>query len=64
MISYCWMIKPLDYFVQKASDKEALGDFCGYAARAQIEELVFVDLAGSGAVGATYVVGEDLEAGH
>jgi hypothetical protein len=64
MLSYRWMIETLDDFVQKAGDQEALGDFCGNAAGAQIEELVFVNLAGGGAVGATDVVGENFEAGH
>ena len=34
MISYRWMIEPLDYFVQKAGDEEALGDFRVNPARA------------------------------
>ena len=51
------MIEPLDYLVQKAGDEEALGDFYGDAARAQIEEFVFVDLAGRRAVRATDVIG-------
>jgi hypothetical protein len=38
------MIEPLDYFVQKAGDEEALGDFRGNSASAQIEKLIFVDL--------------------
>ena len=37
MTSYRWMIEPLDYFVQKAGNEEALGDFRGNAARAQIK---------------------------
>ena len=33
-------------------------------AGAQVKQLVFFDLPGRGAVGATDVVGEDFEAGH
>ena len=44
MPSNRWMIETLDDFIQKAGDQEALGDFCGNAAGAQIEEFVFVDL--------------------
>ena len=64
MLSYRWMIETLDDFVQKTGDEEALGDLCWNAARAQIKQLVFVDLAGGCAVGATDVVGENFEAGH
>jgi hypothetical protein len=34
MLSYRWMIKTLDDFVQKSSDEEALGNLCWNAARA------------------------------
>ena len=60
MLSYHWMIETLDDFVQKAGDEQALGYVCRNAAGAQIEELVFVDLARRCAVGATDVVGEDF----
>ena len=58
------MIEALDDFVQKSSDEEALGNLCWNAARAQVKQLVFFDLAGGGAVGATDVVSEDFQAGH
>ena len=64
MIANRWVIKPLDDFVQKSSDEEPLGNLCRNAARAQVKQLVFFDLPGRGAVGATDVVGEDFEAGH
>ena len=64
MISYRWMIETLDDFVQKAGDKEALGDLCGNAASAQIEEFVFINLAGRCAMSATDVVGEDFQSRH
>ncbi len=64
MISYRWMIETPDDFVQKAGNEEALRHVCRNAARAQIEEFVFIDLAGRCAVCATDVIGEDFEAGH
>ena len=45
MISYRWMIETPDDFVQKAGNEEALSYICRNAARAQIEEFIFVDLA-------------------
>ena len=58
------MIEALDDFIQKSSHNETLGDRNWNTARAQIEKLVFVDLTGSRAVGATDVVGENFEARH
>ena len=57
MITNHRMIEALDHFVEESGDEEALGDFCGNAAGAQIEEFVFVDLARGCAVCATDVVG-------
>ena len=45
MISYRWMIETPDDLVQKAGNEEALSYICRNAARAQIEEFIFVDLA-------------------
>ena len=59
-----WMIEPLDDFVQKAGDEEALGDLCGNAARAQVKHLVFFNLAGRCAVGAADIVGENFQTRH
>jgi len=50
--------------LRKAGDDEALGDFWRDAARAEIKHLFFVDLAGSGAVSATDVVGQNFQTGH
>src|SRR5205823_12206156 len=47
-----------------SADDEALGDRDGNAAGAQVKKLVFVDLSGGGAVGATHVVSENFKAGH
>jgi hypothetical protein len=58
------MIEALDYFVQKAAHNEALSNRDGDTAGAQIEKLVFINLAGSRSVGATDVVGENFQAGH
>src|SRR5438093_9269321 len=58
------MIEALDDFIQKSSHNETLGDRNWNTARAQIEKLVFVDLTGSRAVGATDVVGENFETRH
>jgi len=58
------VIEALNDFVQKAGDEEALCDFCGDAARAQIKHLVFFDLPACRAMGATDVIGKDFEAGH
>lgn len=64
VVAYRCMIEALDDFVEEARDEEALGDFGRDAARTQIKELVFFDLAGRCAVGATDIVGEDFETGH
>ena len=64
VLSYRWMIETLDHFVEKSGDEETLGDLCRNAAGAQVKHLVFFNLARSGAVGATDVVGENFEAGH
>src|SRR5438067_12083687 len=45
MISYRLMIEPLNHFVQKSADDEALRDWNGNAASTQVKKLVFVDLA-------------------
>ena len=44
MITNHRMIEALDHFVEESGDEEALGDFRGNAAGAQIEELVFINL--------------------
>ena len=44
MITNHRMIEALDHFVEESGNEEALGDFCGDAAGAQIEEFVFIDL--------------------
>ena len=59
-----WLIEALDDFVQEASDDEALGDRNGNPAGAKIKHFVFVDLARSGAVGTTDVVGQNFQARH
>ena len=59
-----WLIEALNDFVQETGDDEALRDADRNAPGAEIEEFVFVDLAGGGAVGATDVVGQNFEAGH
>jgi hypothetical protein len=64
MFGYRWMVEALDDFIKKASHNEALGDWDGNTAGAQVEKLVFVDLPGSRPVGAADVVGENFEAGH
>ena len=64
MITNHRVIEPLDHFVEESGDEEALGDSCGNPAGAQIEKFVFVDLARGCTVGATDVVGENLQAGH
>ena len=58
------LIEALNYFVEKSGDDEALSDRDGDAASAEIEEFVLIDLAAGCAVGATDVVGQNLEAGH
>ena len=58
------MIEALDDFIQKSSHNETLSDRNRNAAGAQIEEFVFVDLAGRCSVRATDVVGENFEARH
>jgi hypothetical protein len=45
MITNYAIIEAFDDFVQESGDEEALGNFCGNAARAQIEKFVFIDLA-------------------
>ena len=57
MITNHRMIEALDHFVEESGDEEALGDFRGNAAGAQIKEFVFVDLARGCAVCAADVVG-------
>jgi len=64
MFAYCRVIESLNDLVQKAGDQEALGNFCGDAARAQVKHLVFFDLPARRAVGATDVVGENFQTGH
>jgi hypothetical protein len=64
MLSYRRVIETLNHFVEEAGDEKSLGDFCRYAAGAQAEQLVLVDLAGGCAVGATDVVRENFETGH
>ena len=64
MITDRRVIEALDYFVEESGDEEALGDFCGNAASAQIKKFVFVDLTGGRAVGAADVVSEDFETWH
>ena len=58
------MIKSLDNLVQETGDNETLRDWNRNAARAEVKQLVFFDLPGSGAVGTTDVVGKDFEPGH
>src|SRR6516164_7123595 len=58
------LIEPLDYFVEKPGDDEALGGLNWDAAGTEIEKFVFVDLAAGGAVSAADVVGQNFEAGH
>ena len=60
----CRLIETSNDFVQETADDEALGDRDWNAAAAEVEEFVFVDLTGGGAVGATDVVGQNFEAGH
>ena len=60
----CRLIEASNDFVQETADDEALGDRDWNAAAAEVEEFVFVDLTGGGAVGATDVVGQNFEAGH
>ena len=38
------VIETLNDFIEESGDEEALGDFCGNAAGAQIKKFVFVDL--------------------
>jgi hypothetical protein len=64
MITDCRVIQPFDHFIEEGGDKKALGDFCRDAAGAQIKQLVFFNLTGSGTVGATDVVGENFQARH
>jgi len=64
MITNHRVIEALDHFVEESGDDEALRDLYGNAARAQIEEFVFVDLAGRCTVRATDVVGENFEPRH
>ncbi len=58
------LIQALDNFVEEAGNNEALGDFCRDATRMEVKHFVFVDLAGSGAMGAADVVGQNFQAGH
>ena len=58
------MIEALDHFVEESGDEKTLGNFCGDASGAQIEEFIFVGLSGSRAMGATDIVGQDFETGH
>src|SRR4030095_6674980 len=59
-----WIVEALDNFVQKTRDNETLRHWDGDTSGAQVEELVFIDLPGRCAVGATDVVRENFEAGH
>ena len=54
----------VDDFLQKAVDDEALRVLQRDAARAQVEQLLGVDLSAGRAVGAADIVGFDLEAGE
>ena len=64
MRCYRTVIEPFYDFIEETSDYEALSNFRGNAARAQIEEFILIDLAGSCAVGATDVIGENFQARH
>ena len=64
VMTYRRMIEALDYFVQKASDEEPLRHLSWDAARAQVKQLIFFNLAGGCAVGASDIVGENFKAGH
>jgi len=64
MLGYRWVIEALNDFIQKAGHNEALSHRDRDTACAQIEEFVFIDLAGSRPVGATDVVGENFQARH
>src|SRR5207302_11283188 len=55
ILGYGRLIQPLNHFVHEAGDEEALGGFYRNAAGTEIKHFVFVDLSGSGAVGATDV---------
>ena len=58
------LVEALNDFVQESADEEPLGSLYRNTAGAQIKHFVFVDLAGSRAVGASNVVGQNLQAGH
>src|SRR3954464_1478429 len=58
------VIEALDDLVQEAANYQPLSGRCRNATSAKIEQFIGVDLAGSGAMGAAHVVGEDLKAGH
>ena len=60
MTGHCWLIQPLDDFVQEPRDDETLGNGNGNTSGAKIEKLVLFDLARGGAMGAANVVGVDL----
>ena len=51
------LIEPLNDFVQETGDDKALRDWNGNSTGAKIKKFALVDLTGSGAVGATNVVG-------
>ena len=52
-----WLVQAGDDFVQETGDQQLLRDVFRDAAREKVEELLFVELAGGGAVAALHVVG-------
>ena len=44
MITNHRVIEALNYFVEESGDEQALGDFCGNAAGAQIKQFILIDL--------------------
>ena len=59
-----WLVKALNNFIQKSGDDEALGNGDRNPASAEVKEFVLLNLAGSRAMSATDVVGENFEARH
>jgi hypothetical protein len=59
-----WMIQAIDHLIEKTAHEKLLGHRQRNPAREKVEHLVFVDLAGSRAVAALHVVGQNLEARH
>ena len=51
------MIEAIDDFVQETGDEHLLRDVFRDAAREEVEEFLFVELTGGGAVAALHVVG-------